>query len=236
MEAPSLIALSKQMVLQRRMDIISNNLANATTTGFKAENPLIVEKQMPVMSQAFRQPNPLAMVLDYGLVRDTSAGELNVTNNPLDVALQSDGYFAVDDGSGTPKFTRAGSFQVNADGELVDHSGFKVQGDGGPIAIPPDAGKITIHGDGSIATEDGIIGRLGIVKFADEQALKPVGGGLYATEQTPEQVEATDVKVQQGALESSNVKSIGQMTDMIDLLRQYQSVQKLIDTEDDRGR
>ena len=235
MESPSLIALSRQMTIQRQMDMVANNLANANTTGFKAESPLIIKKEMPVLSQNFKQHAPLAMVMDYGMVRDTRAGELNTTNNPLDVALQSDGYFAVDTGNGT-SYTRAGSFQLNADSELVDHNGFRVQGDGGPITIPPDAQQITINKDGSIATENGIVGRLGIFKFADDQALKPAGNGLLQTEQTAETVDAADVKVTQGALENSNVQTVGEMTNMIDLLRQYQSVQKLMDNEQDRER
>lgn len=230
METSIYITLSRQEALRRQMEVVSNNIANMNTTGFKAQRMLFLE----YLERPDRQGDRMSFVQDFGLMRNTQAGPINVTSNPLDVAIRGEGYFGVETLSGT-RYTRGGSFQLNNDRELVDRNGLPLLTEGGQrIVIPADATNISIKGDGSVETEQGPLGKLKVVTFADEQRLQELGGGLYTTDQE-EQPVATP-QVAQGALEGSNVQSVVEMTQMIDVVRSYQSVQRMLDNEHERIR
>jgi flagellar basal-body rod protein FlgF len=223
METTAYIALSRQMALRRQMDLIANNIANMTSTGFKAE-ALMYE---PVV-RAAGHGQRLAFVQDVGVARDLSAGPITATGNPLDLAIQGPGYFAIDTDQG-PRYGRGGQFRLSVAGELVTVAGDPVLDDGGaPLSLPVDAGPITVAADGTVSTAQGTIGRIGLVEFADEQRLHKVGGGLYRAEQPP--VPAERSRLVQGVLEGSNVQPILEMTEMMATVRAYQSVQRLLDT------
>jgi flagellar basal-body rod protein FlgF len=223
METTAYIALSRQMALRRQMDLIANNIANATTSAFKAET-LIYE---PVVSDAGRGQR-LAFVQDVGVARDLSAGSMTTTGNPLDLAIQGPGYLAIDTDHGT-RYGRSGQFRLNASGELVTAAGDRVLDDGGgPLSLPVDAGPIALAADGTVSGAQGVLGRIGMVEFADEQRLRKVGGGLYQTDQPAASAERS--RVVQGVLEGSNVQPILEMTEMMATVRAYQAVQRLLDT------
>ncbi len=226
------IGLSLQMGLRRQMDVLANNIANISTSGFKGSNLEFLE-QLTKAPKAFVQgPSPrLSMVVDAATYRDTSQGSFIQTGNQMDIMLQGDGYLVVQSGNG-PRYTRAGGMQLNADRQLCDRNGFPVQGDGGPITIPSTDSKITITPEGAVITESGNQGSLRIVRFANDQNLQAASGGTYTTTDAP--LPAADTIVQQGGIEGSNVQGVTEMTRMIELQRAYENVQHILDSENDR--
>ncbi len=221
MQNASLVALSQQMVLRRQMDLIANNIANANTDGYKAERMLFDTYLQPIGA-----PGKAAFVQDVAVAHDTREGEISVTGNPLDIAIKGEGFFPIDTTEGV-RYARGGHFQLDQDGVLVTSSGHPLLGDDGfPIIASPGANEITITTDGIVTSEGIEIGRLEAVTFDNLYALRKVAGGLYRTDQTP--IPAGDVKIEQGAIEKSNVEPIIEMTRMISLLRSYQSTQRLI--------
>jgi flagellar basal-body rod protein FlgF len=230
MENPIYVALSRQMALRRQLDVVSNNIANMNTTGFKQQRMLFTEMvQRPGLHEK------ISFVQDRAVVRDLSNGPLTQTGNPLDLALTGHGYFTVDTVNG-PRYTRAGSFQLNDQRQLVDGGGLPVLADDGqPITIPVGTTDIKVTGDGTVATELGPVGRLNIVTFPNEQLMTEVGAGLYVSDEEP-QPAPPETKVAQGLLENSNVKPVVEMTAMIEIQRQYQSAQRLVESEHERMR
>lgn len=235
MQGASLVLTAYQSSLARAMDVIANNVANVNTTGYKRENIAFdTYLSRPTTTDSFQ------FSVDSGTYRDAAQGPTLMTGNPLDVTVQGKGYFQVQTEGGI-RYTRAGAFQLNSDGEIVTASGEKVLGEGDqPIALPTDARDILIGPDGTISALSGAggaaiqAGKLRVVKFIDEQALQPVGNNFYQTDQAPEP--DPDSRVVQGAIEQSNVQSITEMTRMIDVSRSYQQVVRMLETEHDRMR
>ena len=225
MENSLTIALARQSVLERQMDVIATNLANLETAGFKSEHMIFAELVQQTSDGEF-----LSIVHDVSFVRDLTEGPMTGTQSPLDLAIRGDGYFVVDTPDGK-RYTRHGVFQLDNTGNIVTTGGHPVLGSSGaPIAIPLDASTITITRDGTISADANEIGRIKLVRFDDRQALSKVGSGLYdAKDQTPRP--ANGAEVLQGMVESSNVKGVVEMTRMIDTVRAYQAAAKLIDTE-----
>jgi len=237
MENPAYIALSRQMVLSRQLDIIANNLANANTAAYKREDLAFVEylvKPDAAGNPTFtRADGRVSMVQDLGVVRDTDQGPMTETGAPLDVAINGDGYFVVQTPEGV-RYTRLGRFQVDAGGQLVTSDGHAVQGTAGPIFVPPDDGEVKIARDGTISTEGGAIGRLNLVGFDETVNLRHAGSGLYIADGAAQP--APESEVIQGMVEESNVQPIVELTQMIAVLRNFQAAQKMIDTQDDMQR
>ncbi len=230
-ENAQLISLSRQMALQRQMDVVANNMANLNTTGFKAERLLFEEYVMPVASDRdfIGNDQPLSYVQDWATMHDLTGGAITQTGNPLDVALQGDGFFAVQTAGGD-RWTKSGAFQISNGGQLVDLSGNPVLGEGGPIQFGPDEKDISIGPDGSIASSAGSKGKLRIVEFAEPQALVHEGDNLFSGG-TP--APATATTAQQGAIERSNVSGVTQMAQMIRVTRSYESIAQLLQKQDD---
>lgn len=244
MENAIYVALSRQMVLRRQMDVTANNISNMNTAGFKAQQMLFREYLMAPEGPGRPREAGMSMVIDQGTVRDMRAGPLSETGNPLDVALEGPGYLVVDTVSG-PRYTRNGHLSLDVDRQLVDGTGLPVLGtDDQPIVIPQDTAEIMIGEGGEVTTiaeaaggapvEPIQVGSLRLVEFEDERRLSPLGGGLYHTNQVPQDSETT--RVMQGMIEQSNVQPILAMTEMIGISRQYQSTQSLIQDEHDRLR
>lgn len=223
------------MALQAKMDIVANNIANLNTPGYRGQNMVFTE-YLAKTDSGEKPKDDLSMVLDYGHYQNTQAGPQQMTGNPLDVALQGPGWFGVQTPQGT-MYTRAGNFQVNSNGELITGTGLLVAGEGGgPIVIPPETKEIRISKDGTISTQDGQIGRIGVFEFTDDQNLEATGNGLYKAPQKDPGVAAQNTQVMQGMLEGSNVQPVLEMTRMIDVLRTYQNTQKILQNEHDRER
>ena len=234
METPTYIALSRQMVLRDQMDVVANNIANASTPGFKAEMMLMSEVDLPA-----ERGVKLSYVQDFATARDFSPGPLRATGNSLDLAVQGNGFFAVQTPEGT-RYTRVGRFQLDADGILVTSQGYPVLAGGSTVTISPDDGPVNIAEDGSISTDRAtggqqqqVIGKLDLVDFADPHSLKPAPDNLFIAEGQPT---AATGKIAQGMLEDSNVRPILEMTNLIEVTRNYQAMQRFLDSEHERQR
>lgn len=234
MESTSIIALSRQGALRREMAAIANNIANMDTTGYKAERVLFVDHLRRSRSADSIGDQRHAYVRDYASFRDVSEGNMRQTGNPLDLAIQEDGFLVVDTESGE-RYTRGGNLRLDSGGQLVTNHGDPVLTDAGaPVFFAPEDTQINIAGDGTISTENGVLGKLRLVRFANLQNMERTAGGYYTTDQPPQNVE--NPKIAQGMLEGSNIEPILEMTRMIDVSRQYQSTQKMIEREDERMR
>jgi flagellar basal-body rod protein FlgF len=234
MDNAQLISLSRQIGLQRQMDVVANNLANINTTGFKAESILFEAYDMPVARE--RQfallDQPLAFSQDWATMHDLTPGAVVETGNPLDVALVGQGFLAVETPQGE-RWSRGGSMQVDAQGQLVDASGNPVLSDVGPIRFEPNETEIAISDDGAISTQNGIKGRLRVVEFANVQELSREGSSLWGGGQP---VPASETRVRQGAIERANVSGIAEMSEMIRVQRSYQSLASLMQRQDELRR
>lgn len=228
MENAVYIGLSQQMAMQHQMDVIANNIANADTPAYRSERVLFQEY---LMDNGPGQ-TPLSYVQDYGLLRDTSEGEIKETGNPLDIALNGKGYFEVSTAEGM-RYSRDGHLTLNTQGDLSTADGDPLlDTQNQPIFVDPRDGAVTIATDGTISNSSGQIGQLKLVRFASDQKMQNVGNTLYTTDQTP--APATGLVVEQGMIEGSNVRPIVQMTRMVQLLRNYQAAQQLLNVDHSR--
>jgi len=231
-ENSQLIGLSRQMALQRQMDVVSNNMANINTAGFKGEQILFEQYVMPVARDRDFKTNdqPLSYVQDWATMHDMAAGPMVQTGAELDVAINGDGFFAVQTAAGE-KFTRSGAFQLDSTGTLVDLSGNPILGEGGPITFGPEENGISIAADGSISSSAGPKGQLRLVEFANPQELARDGYNLYSGG-TP--IAATNTRTMQGYIERSNVSGVSEMAEMIRVTRAYESAANMAQKQDDQ--
>jgi len=232
-EATTYIALSRQGGLRRQMDIVANNLANMSTSGYKSEKMMFVEHLVKSKNQDSALGQKNAYVRDIATRRDFSEGSLETTNNPLDLGITGDGFFTIQTELGN-RYTRNGHFQLDQEGQLVTETGDPVLADGDtPIFFAPGDTKIVITRDGTLSTQNGELGKLAIVTFENLQNLKPGASGLFRGG-TPIPVEYPNIH--QGMLEGSNVKPIIEMSYMIGVHRAYDNVKIFMEREDERMR
>jgi len=230
MDTTTYIAISRQTSIFSDINTIANNIANASTSGYRAERTLFQEYLMRTGSAGHR--DSLSFTQDIGQFRDARRGPLTVTGNSLDLAIEGNGYFVV----GNPSeqfYSRTGAFHLDDQGRMVTGQGYPIlDSQNNPITLPTDGSPITVTADGVISNRGGQIATLQLVQFADDQLLRRTENGVYATDQnaTP----ATGAKVAQGALEGSNVKPIIELTRLVEVTKQYDSTQNLLQAEDDR--
>ncbi|MEC7703589.1 MAG: flagellar basal-body rod protein FlgF [Pseudomonadota bacterium] len=225
------IAISRQKALQQQMNLVANNIANMNTSGYRSQHALFKE-YVADQDRIAEVNDPISLVQNIGQYDNTKQGDIRTTGNTLDVALNGPGFFGAVTASGI-EYTRAGNFTINGLGQLVTSTGFPVANQGGaPITIPDDAQGIIIGKDGTISSEDGTIDQIMISEFENYQNLTPQGNGLYKTED--QALPATETVAMQGAVESSNVNPILEMTRMIEISRGYQSTQRLMQGEHDK--
>lgn len=234
MENTMFVALSRQASLRREMDMVANNLANMGTHGFKGERMMFVEHLVKSKGGEGLIAPRLAYVRDIATMTDTKPGAIDTTGNPMDVALQGKGYFAVQTPEGE-RYTRNGRFQLDNTGQLVNQLGQPVLADGGaPIVFAPEDKEIVISRDGTISTNNGELGKLRVVTFANEQKLERTSGAQFIADQDNPPQNVDNVTVIQGAVENSNIEPIVEMANMISVHRAYDAVRNFIDREDER--
>ena len=222
-------AAAGALSMEDRLNTISNNIANANTTGFK-KNDISFEQFIKFLDTSnlwngqYRRI-PIEVLAKKGYL-DISQGPIKHTGNPLDMAIIGKGFFAVNTPNGA-RYTRAGNFHVSADGALVDINGNAVQGEGGEIAI--EKGKVVISPDGNISQNGSSVDKLKIVNIP-EDALIREGKNLFDVKKgvSPEPVESANIT--QGSLEMSNVEPVKEMVGLISTQRAYESFQKVIKT------
>ena len=226
------VSLSRQVVLQRELDIVGNNIANADTAGFKVES-LMLATQPQAPAVTLDGPKPVKFVMDTGVARDFSQGGLHRTNNDLDLGIDGPGFFQISSPDG-PRFSRDGRFRLDATGKLSTQAGYPVLDDGGgEIVIDPEKGPVAIAQDGTISQGQERVGKVGIVKFDTLSALEKTGDNLLKNSSNQSPQPAPDTAVRQGMLEGSNVNPISEITRMMDVTRTYESVAKMMDSNAD---
>lgn len=221
------IMLSMQEALWPKLDAASSNLANSSTTGFKA----LLTRTSEVPTRTHGGASVSYVKLDPAR-RDYSQGALKQTNIPHHVAIVGDGFFKTTQ----ERYTRDGELTVTAQGLLVNSLGDPILDDGeGEIMLPTDAQYITIGTDGTISTEGGPIARLGVYTLPNTSDLQFIGHGYYRSPQENlAEAELSRYQIMQGFVEESNVSAISETINLIEILRAYEQAQKAIDQEEKR--
>lgn len=235
MDNTKYVALSRQMALWKQMDLVSNNMANMNTSGYKQDEAIFSSYVVKTDNAEGFGKVPVYFTQDFGMYKNFAEGAIVQTGNTFDLAMQGDSFFSIETASGE-KFTKKGQFQLDGDGQLVTKEGYAVLSDNNePFFFAPGEKEISIAENGDVSTENGLIGRLKLVRFADNQKLLKVADTMFEnTSGNAMAVNPEDVRVIQGAVEKSNVEPIAEMTKLIKLQRSYEYVQQMIDQEHER--
>lgn len=229
METAGYVTLTRQSGLMREMEIIAHNIANAATTGFRQQGLVFSE-----YIEAVQNGDSLSMAAARVKKTSLAQGILTQTGNPLDLAIEGNGYFQLETPDGV-RLTRAGAFNVNATGDIVSADGHLVLDiDGAPINVPPGEADLTVAADGTLSLGDQLLGQLGIVEPEQGADLRREAGVLFQTDSAL--VASPDGLVLQGHLEGSNVDAISQLTRLIEVQRAYEMGQRLLDMGDERSK
>lgn len=241
MENMLLVGLSRQVALERQMDVVSNNIANMNTLGYKSDGSLFEEFIAPGAKEGgfSGKDSSVRFVNDRGIWHDMQAGPMRQTGNPLDVALDGEGFFVVATAGG-PRYTRSGAFQINNQGQLVNSEGMVVQGENGPIVFQPGDRNIIISKDGRVTvnegagvTTEGFRGKLRVVRFQRPQDLLKEGSSNFSAPPGVQPQNMANYRVNQFMTEGSNVNSIAEMTRMIEITRTYTQISSLLQQQGD---
>lgn len=224
------VGLSRQITLQREMDIVANNIANADTSGFKVESLMLkVDPEAPAVTAG--GPKPVKFVAAAGVARDFGQGGLRRTDAPMDLAIEGKGFFKVTTPDGE-RFTRDGRFRTDTQGHLVTQDGLPVADDGGgEITIDPEKGQISVSADGVVSQGSERVGKVGVFTFDNLSVLEKAGGNLLQNTSNLQPQATTDSKVRQGMLEGSNVNPVMEITRMIEVSRAYEQIAKMMDSQ-----
>lgn len=221
------LSMSGAKATMERQEVLANNLANASTLGFRAE--LQAFRAVPVRGDG---ASTRVYALETTTGYDARQGPVQHTGRPLDLALQGNAWLSVQGLDGTEAYTRAGALTVSADGSLMTHGGLLVLGEGGPLQLPPNA-QPSIAPDGTVSARNGrgttsAVGRLKLV--TPEAPLQRGGDGLFRTAQGEELPADPNARLQEGALEQSNVNAVETMVAMIAAARQFEQQMKMLKT------
>ena len=237
MENTGYIALSRQTALRRQLDAIANNMANMNTTGYRRQDVLFTDHlvRTPNTDSIFR--DQVRFVEDFATINDMQQGPVRHTGNTFDVAINDPTVFLSVETPAGERFSRGGAFILDAQGQLTNQDGYPVLGDNNaPIFIAPNESQVTITENGAIITENGPVGTLKSVSFAEPEKLKRYGSTLWKAPQGLEPEAADAPKIVQGSLEGSNVNGIVEMTHLINVQRAYERSNMMIEREDQRIR
>lgn len=217
---------ASMVAMARQQERIANNLANANTTGFKRDRVFVEALNERIDAEGAprsdRIPEQWA---------DPESGGFKSTGNPLDVALQGEGFFVATNAEGEERYTRAGQFTLDNTGTLRTPDGLAVQGEGGPIQVSDENGPVDIAQDGQLLQDGQPIGRLRVVRFDNPMLLERREGATFAAPTTLP-IEMETPAVLQGQLEASNVNPVEGMTDMITHHRLFETQQRMMSTTD----
>ncbi len=232
------------LAYEKRLQLLSNNLANVNSVGFKKDRSRFLAFNLAELTTGNKRPvnwersQAPEYWMAYSTYTDYSAGEIKKTANPFDLALTGAGFFCVQTPDGI-QYTRRGDFTVNADEVLVTQEGWPVLGQGGEIQIKlakpaGDNREFSVSEDGYITVDGSQVDRLRIIDFTQSHTPEKAGHNYYrALKPNALQDLDEDLKVSQGFLEMSNVDTVRMMTEMIEVLRGYESYQKMMRSIDD---
>jgi len=229
---------------QKRLDVISNNMANSATAGFKAENVTtqsfddVLTIKIKDNSEGFmnREIGNMSLGVKLGEVyTDYSQGSLRETGNSFDIALNGKGFIKMNvtdrNGNSSIRYTRDGSFTMDRQGFVVDANGNHVQSQSGDLQVPTDASEIVIDVDGKVYADNQYVDQIEIVDFEDYDYLKKYADNYYEAIDGATEID-TNAAVVQGYIEQSNVNVISEMVEMINITRAYEANQKVMQTMD----
>ncbi len=207
------------------LELLANNVANASTGGYKADREFYSLYLAPEARDS--ESAPLMPVIDRPWI-DLSQGVVHDTGNPLDLALTGKGFFAAN-GPGGPLYTRNGSFSVASDGRLVTQDGYPVRGAGGQPLVLQGTRNIEISADGTVQQDGNVIGKLEIADFSSTAGLAKQGNSYFrVADPSQAPVSAPDATVGQGKLESSNTGSAEAAVRLVSVMRQFEMLQKAV--------
>ncbi len=216
------IALSRQTGLFRKMDMVANNIANVDTTGFQSENIMFTDY---LVNDGNRRK--MAFTQDIASYRNTQTGPMRATGNALDFAIQGPGYFMIETAQGV-RYSKAGNFQLDGNGVLVNAEGFPVLDDAGQrIEFAEDDRVIAVGEAGNISVNGEERANLGVVEFTNQQNMTQEFGTLLRADEAPQLAEGS--RVMQGVLEKSNSEPVLQMVEMIKTSRAVGNTAKYIE-------
>lgn len=229
---------------QKRLDTITNNLANASTNGYKREGAtakafseyLTVKANDRTVGYITEPIGHMSLGVKIGEnYTDYSQGSFKSTGNTYDLAIEGNGFFSISftnkNGEQSIKYTRDGEFTIDSEGTLRTKDGDYVQGEGGDIYIPTDATSVAITSTGEIYADGDYVDTISIVDFEDYNYLKKYGENMYETVDGAVQKD-TGALIHQGYLETSNINVVSEMVEMITISRAYESSQKAVQTAD----
>jgi len=225
------IALSGATLKQAQMDIISQNLANVNTIGYKRDKISFQEYLVSQMNGRTENPDGRTMSYFGTVTTDQAPGNVVHTGNDFDIAIEGEGFLCLENG----EYTRRGDLHLDSDGYIVNQRGIRVLGTGGPIQIT-DEGKVSINSEGEVSvktaeTELAVVDTIKVVIFSDASKLSKSGEDAFKAGE--EEGQATTAAVKQGYLEKSNVDAVKEMVQMITALREFETYQKAIHSFDE---
>ncbi len=239
MDGPTYVALSAQVSLQKHLEIVANNVANANTTGYKADRQLFQSyvQRLAVPGDA------VAFVQDRATYIDMTDGPVSLTGGPLDIAIKGEGFFGLAGPNGT-SYTRDGHLQLGSDGTLMNGSGLPITGnDGSPIQLPANFSNPRISGDGTIMVQvngkDQQVGQIGVFRCTDTLALRKSGASVFTAPDgimQPMDMSEPGGRIVQGGLEGSTVQPVTEIANLTELSRAYDRLQNLLSDDNDRER
>lgn len=229
MDAAGYVTLTRQSGLMREMQLIANNIANASTAGFRREGVVFSEyvrrlDDAPSLSMAHASARHV----------DLTPGETEMTGATFDFAIEGNGFFLVETPQGN-RLTRAGMFSASSEGLLVSPDGHRLLDQGGaPVFVPPDVDQVMLSSDGTLSAGGEPIAQIGLWQPAADGDLQHEGGTLFRT--TQGEVLLDDGRMVQGRIEASNVNPMSELARMVEVQRAYEAGQSFLDREDDRLR
>lgn len=211
------------------LEMVANNLANLNTTGYRAQDASF---RSLLVGNGASSANPLNRAInDFGVLSgsrvDLNAGNLESTGNALDLAIEGNGFFAVQ-GRGEVFYTRNGNFRLSSAGQLITSEGDPVLGEQGPISVP--SGQLAIGADGTLSVDGAVAGKLRLVAFAPGTSLTAVGHSYYSAGQAALSAPEPGTAVRQSMLESSNVNAVATSISLIAVQRQAEMLQRALST------
>ncbi len=213
----------------KKQEMVANNVANAGTVGYKKDTMFVrelskAEQKITPKKSDWQKPISEQKYVDY------STGTFDRTDNPLDLAIDGDGFFRLQAPDGSTVLTRSGTFQVNGEGFLSYPGGFLVQGESGPIQV--GNGTVSVSQSGEVEVAGSIVARIVPQTVADMQKLEKIGDSMFAVPKGVELTRTPNTAIRQGYLETSNVDIVKEMVDMIIAYRTYEANAKALQTQD----
>ncbi len=237
------VGMTTQM---NKMDVVSNNIANVNTTGYKKDEVVTRSFDEEMMLRLHGEDRDtlgsrnigtmnMGVTLD-NIYTDFTSGSVQLTGNPFDLCLDGDGFFKVvvtdDEGNQEVRYTRDGSFNLTPNNEVVTSDGYYVLGESGnPINLGPDANSFSVDANGNVYVDEQLIDKFDIVSFEDNEYLRKQGENLYYTVDGAVET-SSSANVLQGYVEGSNVNPVKEMVEMITVSRVYEANQKVVGTYD----